>query len=206
MTEMMQTDLKTTTESQSVARATVKPINGSRRLFSIQNVVEPEYLEKINQVDWLSRPFEMDDHSISSSTFQRRILTEYLDLQKNIDKEIGKILTAINSESGNDYKLIGATWQICEPGFVCPMHTDGHKPNVMIIYWQAPGIEWGTTFYNTNSPADVWYEFPAVPGTGFFANYETGHGEPWPEMWHASLKAVPENSYRLLTQYEFYHR
>lgn len=204
MTEMMQTDSKTTTESPSVARATVEPIKGSRRLFSVQLAITPEYVKRLNQVDWLSRPYEMDDHSSESDTFQRRILTECLDVQAMIDVEIQKLVPKINEIAEKNYTSVGSTWQICEPNFVCPMHTDGHKPNVMIIYWQAPGVEWGTTFYNTNDPTDVWYEFPAVPGTGFFANYEPELGEPWPLMWHASLKAVPENHYRLLTQYEFH--
>jgi hypothetical protein len=204
MTEMMQTDLKTTTESQSVARATVTPIGYSRRLFSIQLAVDPEHVKELNQLDWLSRPYEMDYHSRESNTFQRRILTESLNIQEIVDQEINNLLPAINLASGQNFKTVGATWQICESGFVCPMHTDGHKPNVMIIYWQTPGIEWGTKFYHTNDSTDVWYEFPAVPGTGFFANYEPEPGEPWPEMWHASLRAVPENTYRLLTQYEFH--
>jgi hypothetical protein len=84
------------------------------------------------------------------------------------------------------------------------MHTDGEKPNVMIIYWQAPGPAFGTTFYNSPDPADIYHEFHGLPNTGFFANYEPDAGEPWPKMWHASLAQVPVDSYRLLTQYEFY--
>ena len=204
MTEKMQIDSKTTTESQSVVRTTVEPIQGSHRLFSVQLALDPEYVKRLNQVDWLSRPYEMDDHSRESDTFQRRILTECLDVQEIIDLEIQKLVPIVNEVAGKNYTAAGGTWQICEPGFVCPMHTDGYKPNVMIIYWQTPGIEWGTTFYNTSDPTDVWYEFPPVPGTGFFANYEPDPGESWPLMWHASLKAVPEKHYRLLTQYEFH--
>lgn len=202
MTEMMQTDLKTTMESQSVARATIEPIQGSRRLFSVQLALEPEYIKRLNQVDWLSRPYEMDDHSKQSDTFRRRILTECLDVQEMIDLEIQKLVPLINEMAGTNYTSAGSTWQICEPNFVCPMHTDGHKPNVMIIYWQTPGPEFGTTFYNSTDPADVFHEFPGIPNTGFFANYKPRIGRPWPEMWHASLIPVPANGYRLITQYE----
>ena len=180
----------------------VELVQGSKRLLAVTQAVDPEYLDKINSVDWLRRAYEMDEHSRVSSAFRRRILMP-CDLQDAVDREIQRLLPIICAVSGQSYEWIASSWQICEPNWVCPMHTDGHKPNVMIIYWQTPGPEFGTTFYNSSDPTDVWHEFAGIPNTGFFANYEPNPGESWPELWHASLQSVPAGSYRLLTRYEF---
>lgn len=181
----------------------VESVKGSSRLFSITQAVNADLLQEINTIDWFSVPYGMDDHSRNSETFRRRILPQWSDLYGRIEREINRSVPLINALSGQNYRYVGGTWQICEPDFYCPIHTDGHKPNVMIIYWQTPGTGFGTTFYNSRDTTDVFHEFPSVPNTGFFANYEPGLGESWPEMWHASSQPVPKNGYRLLTQFEF---
>lgn len=178
----------------------VKSVKGSNRLLAITQAVDPIYLDKINSVNWLAQPWQPDDHW--SDSFRRRILIEPSDLMHAVDQDIMALLPDINRACGTDYTGVGSTWHICEADFVCMMHTDGFKSNVMIIYWQTPGLEFGTTFYNSNDSSDVFYQFPGVPNTGFFANYKPRIGRPWPEMWHASLKAVPQGEYRLMTQYE----
>ena len=161
----------------------VESVQGSKRLLAITRAVDPHYLKDLNP------------------TFRRRIL-EPCDLMHAIDECVQLLVPAINRLCNQSYDHADGQWQICEPDYLCPMHTDGHKPNVMIIYWQTPGPEFGTTFYNSPDPTDVFHEFPGIANTGFFANYKPRIGRPWPEMWHAALNQVPANSYRLITQYE----
>jgi hypothetical protein len=181
----------------------VESVKNSKRLLAITQAVNPIYLEQLNRIDWLSRDWVADSHWQENSTFRRRILSDHCDLMQAIDTDIAKGIPEINRLCCTNYTTTGSVWHICEPRFECPMHTDGFKPNVMIIFWHAPGPGWGTTFYNSDDEADVLHEFTSIPNTGFFAYYEPESGEPWPCMWHASLKAVPADSYRLLTQYEF---
>lgn len=180
----------------------LQSVKNSQRLLAITQAVNPVYLERLNRIDWLSRDWRADDHWYADSTFRRRILNDRCDLMQAIDLDILKMIPDINRICGTQYFTAGPIWHLCESGFVCPMHTDGHKRNVMIIYWQTPGSEFGTTFYNTKETDDVFWEFPGEPNTGFFANYEPGDDGEWPQMWHASLQPVPANGYRLMTQYE----
>lgn len=179
----------------------IESVHGSKRLLAITRAVEPRFVKDINRIDWLSRAWEPEDEYYRNPTFRRRIL-EPCDLTRAIDESVQQLVPEINRLCNQTYRQADGQWQICEPDYLCPMHTDGHKPNVMIIYWQTPGPEFGTTFYNSTDPADVFHEFPGMPNTGFFANYKPRIGRPWPEMWHASLIPVPINSYRLITQYE----
>jgi hypothetical protein len=182
----------------------IERVKGSKRLLAVTEAVYPTYLWQLNCIDWLARSWQPDDHYTEDSTFRRRILTDHCDLMQTIDTAIFQLIPDINRLCDTSYRTTGSTWQICESGWVCPMHTDGRKPNVMIMYWQTPGPAFGTTFYNSSDPADIHHEFLGLPNTGFFANYEPDVGEPWPEMWHASLAQVPVGQYRLMTQYEFY--
>lgn len=187
-------------ECQSVVRS----VKGSRRLLAIPQAVDLVYLAELNTIDWLARAWRPDDHYYENGTFRRRVLLDDCDLTQAIDIDIQRLIPDINRLCGTRYRTAGSVWHICESDFVAPMHTDGEKPNVMIIYWQTPGPAFGTTFYNSSDPVDIHHEFAGLPNTGFFANYEPDVGEPWPKMWHASLASVPVGQYRLMTQYEFH--
>lgn len=177
---------------------------GSRKLFAIRDVISSKYLEKINSVDWLHYPWQKDPHWAADDRFCRRELAKDTVLLNEIDQQVALLLPEISKAANKDYVRVGSSWYLCEPTFVCPMHTDGRKANVMIMYWKIPGPEFGTTFYNSNDPNDVFYEFASVPNTGFFVDYEPDAGEPWSDMWHASLLPVPPDTYRLMTLYELY--
>jgi hypothetical protein len=168
-------------------------------LFSIIDAVDTKYFDQIVQIDWLQEPDYTTDYHYG---LRRRSLTKRNKVMDDIDRQISKLIPIINQVTGQKYVRISTgLWQICEPGYICEMHTDGNKPNVMIIYWQAPSDRHGTTFYNSQDTTDIFHEFRSVPNTGFFANYDNGG-----QMWHASLAEVPSQQHRLITQYEFFYR
>ena len=195
----MHGDSRPCMQSQSVVS-----VNGSRRLLAITQAVNPVLQQQLADIDWMSRDWRPDDHYYPGAIFRRRVLLDQCELMQAIDTAIFRLIPDINRLCGTMYTTAGSVWHICESGFVCPMHTDGEKHNVMIMYWQTPGPAFGTTFYNSSDPADIHHEFAGLPNTGFFANYEPDVGEPWPKMWHASLASVPVGQYRLMTQYEFH--
>lgn len=151
-------------------------------------------------------PYQHDEHWMTDDRFRRRDLIKAAEIYNEIDREVEKLLPEINRLANTAFSHMGSTWYLCEPGFWCPMHTDGHKNNVMIIYWHTPGAHHGTTYYNSDNPQDVMHEFLGTPNTGFFANYRPRMGRPWVDMWHASLSPVPRGQYRLLSLYELYLR
>lgn len=181
----------------------IVPVNQSNRLFSISHAISQETLDKINSIDWLAHPYKKDDHWVADSVFRRRVLDKS-DLQHTVDLTMQTVIGTINNLCKSDYKIALSSWYLCEPGFQCDMHTDGQKPNVLIMYWITPGQQYGTTFYNSRNWNDIHHEFYGIPNTGFFANYEPEPGSPWPEMWHAAMLPVPPNTYRLMTLYQLH--
>lgn len=193
----MPIDLKNTMASLSAV--SIESVKASNRLFSIIDAVDTKYLDKIKQIDWLQEPGYTTDYHYG---LRRRSLTKHNNVMSDVDCQISELIPIINQVTGQQYVRISTgLWQICEPGYICKMHTDGTKPNVMIIYWQAPSIRHGTTFYSSQDPTDIFHEFLSIPNTGFFANYNNGG-----QMWHASLAEVPLQQHRLITQYEFFYR
>ena len=169
----------------------VTPVPRSQKLFAISEAIGPELLQQV-------RAYWQRD-----GNFRRRVLEPHCDLITQIDSKMQSVIEPITALTGKMYYAATSTWHVCEPGFQCPMHTDGPKPNVLIMYWISPGQEFGTTFYNSDNYDDVFHEFHGTPNTGFFADYESDN-EPCSAMWHASNRSVPEGSYRLMTLYELH--
>lgn len=197
----MRMNFRQGTEFQSVADPNISAVDNSSRLYHISQAVPLRLLDEMQQVDWLSRPNARDDHLP-----QRYRLTQHLDIQWHVDNAVSDLLQPLNVVAGTSYSRAIATWHLCLPGSRCPIHTDGQKPNVLILYWHTPGAAYGTTFYHSNDINDVWWNCPGTPNTGFFANYSRLRrlGRPWQGMWHASPNPVPAGTYRLVTQYELH--
>lgn len=202
----MRTDSKSVTMSLSAADR-IKPVAACDRLFHITQAVSAELFQKIQSVDWLSRPWRKDAHWEDDSLFRRREFDFHCEIMQAADHEIRDFIAPLNKLTNKDFTKAGPAWYLCEPGFRCPMHVDGDVKNVMIIYWHAPGTEYGTTFYRSNDLTyqDVLYEFDGVPNTGFYVNYQDADGSIQPPLWHASPRPVSDGSYRLMTLY-YLHR
>ena len=137
----MHGDSRPCMQSQSVVS-----VNGSRRLLAITQAVNPVLQQQVADIDWMSRDWRPDDHYYPGAIFRRRVLLDQCELMQAIDTAIFQLIPDINRLCGTMYTTAVSVWHICESGFVCPMHTDGEKHNVMIMYWQTPGPAFGTTF------------------------------------------------------------
>jgi len=164
MIAKMRTSSRQGTESRSAVDFSISSVKDLNRLFAINNAVSDHLLDEMQQVDWLSRPNARDDNLP-----QRYRLTEHLDVQWRVDRAINDLLLRLNDVAGTSYARAISTWHLCLSGSRCPLHTDGQKPNVMILYWHTPGPEFGTTFYNSEDVNDVLWQFAGTPNTGFFA-------------------------------------
>lgn len=160
------------------------------RLFSIHDICPSECIQEINQIDWWSVPRDAD-------MVNRWQLQEHYEVQEYVNQTIRSSAEIINESIGDQYCIdrIYIDWLICGPGYVSIPHTDGSKPNTMILYWKSPNVDYGTTFYNTPDCDTVLHYFPAIPNTGFLAIYdENPH-----RNWHGTTVPVTDNDYRLIT-------
>jgi len=182
-------------EYQSSVDSRVESVKGSDRLLWVKQAVDPCLLSELNDIDWCGQP------CVPDMLHRGRLMCNFA-IQSVIDRHIQSLIPEINRLTGQQYRYAQGTWMLCTSGYTSVRHTDGHKPNLLLIYWQVPGSQYGTTFYNSEPYRDVYHEFLSLPNTGFFANYEPAAGEPWPKMWHASPVPVPPDSYRLISQYQ----
>jgi hypothetical protein len=87
-----------------------------------------------------------------------------------------------------------AFW-IDEPGFVCPLHTDGEMPGSLHLTWAGPG----TCFYWYKKENTLRYRVPEQVNAGYIMiNVPDNQGHR-KLQWHAMLDPVPDNTYRLTT-------
>ena len=191
---MTQIDLKMSMEYQSSVDSRVESVKDSDRLLWVKQAVNPQVLPALHSVDWCRQ-------ACLPETANRFLLIFESRIQIEINQELRQLIPEINELTGQRYREIDATWYLCKSDYVSVMHTDGKKTNLLLIYWQVPGPQYGTTFYNSADYGDVYHEFPGQCNTGFFANYEPAPGEPWPKMWHASPVPVPPGSHRLISQH-----
>jgi hypothetical protein len=174
------------------------------RLFAVKDVVDSDTITALHSINWLDQPYVRDPHYDEDHNFRRRILTQTCTIQLQVEHGITDIVKELAAKIGINYFDHGTTWYLCESGYQCPMHTDGQKPNVLILYWISSDENYGTTFYHSRDYNDIMHRFPSVPNTGVFANYEPESEQDWAGLWHAANNPVPEGSYRLITMSELY--
>ena len=168
----------------------IQQVTERPRLFSVSDICSLECVQEIDQINWWSVPRDADMPN-------RWRLRELYEVQKYVNQTIRSSANCINEAVGAEYctGLIYIDWLICGPNYIAIPHTDGAKPNTMILYWKSPNVDHGTTFYNTPDCDTVLHYFPAIPNTGFLAIYDKN---PY-HNWHGTKIPVPPNEYRLIT-------
>ena len=176
-------------------------VNGSARLWAISDIWPQELVDQVMAINWPDEPAVKS----SSDMMYRDIVQPQYQCIRSVDELMHNHILGINQITNSNF--IGCSrgrWNMCRPGYFSGFHHDGELPNVMLIYWHAPDPSYGTTFYNSTSDSDVFHEFKSVAGTGYFMlNHadDTGHR---PVQYHGMQKPVPENSWRLITLWNFY--
>jgi hypothetical protein len=178
----------------------VTPVDGYNNLFQVEDLVPESLLAKINSTDWLSLPYEITDKQ--EHFVRKSILDETLpwnqEWRDNIDLFRRTVLLKLLADMGIRLKQWHTTtWWIDEPGFNCGMHVDDPRVKVVIqMYWIGQEIN-GTTFYNSDNFDSVRKQFIAKPNTGYLAIHIKDDNNQLPELWHAMMEPIPENTFRL---------
>lgn len=178
-------------------------VDHTNHLFAITDVVPAELLLEIQNTDWASWPGTPDPTWHSGYGMYRTELLNEHPLMRAVDDCVYRELRQINNTVGKKYVRYTPGWWLCWPDYTCVMHTDGTKPNNMLLYWIVPGPDYGTTYYHSNSYDDVRHSFSSVPNTGYMVINEPAQQAT---HWHAAHHPVPANTVRLISQFEFLQR
>ena len=179
----------------------VTPVDSYNNLFHIVDVFPQHIVDAVLATDWLNLPWQRQEGQ--ESWARRKIDNLALPWITQWDNYFSKIIPQIEHELGKKlhaYQSIegtGTAWWVDEPGFTCPIHTDGEMPGAMQLTWIGADSRLGTTFYHYKNPTTIRYKFPMQPNAGYIMiNSLTSEGARHLQ-WHGMLHPVPLNSFRL---------
>ena len=177
------------------------PIDDRKRIWQIENLLPPDQVAEIVSLDWLNMPWEKG--ALQESWLRRNVKWDCPPVQK-VSQYISDRLADINNSVGTDFKSCHGHFWVDEPGFTVQMHTDGHLPNAMQLYWIIPSEDYGTGFYYHKNKKHLMYQFTSRPNTGYLMLNHNEPDESQPLLWHAMLNPVPAGSYRISSYWYFY--
>ena len=175
---------------------TIYPVDNYHDLFVVENFFPPTIVDKVLSTDWVSLPWIRQE---SQETWKRKkILEENLHWQNEWDNwfrdNLGEIELCLNKKL-TGYQ--GTAWWLDEPGFTCPIHTDGEMPGAMQLTWVGSSSDLGTVFYHYKDPTKIRYKFQCKPNTGYIMLNSLNKNHYRYLQWHGMLTPVPSNSFRL---------
>jgi hypothetical protein len=172
-------------------------IDSRNRIFQVTDLLSHALADNILSLDWTkliwNRPAQQESWS-------RRNIdpSQCPDLEK-VSEFIWQHLEVIEHACNVTFvgRYPGTTWWYDEPGFDVNIHTDGHLPATMQIFWIAPGTQFATQFYKSKNPVDVITKFEFIPNTGYIMLNMPNNDGSQPLQWHGMLNKVPENTFRV---------
>ncbi|CAB4129084.1 hypothetical protein UFOVP112_182 [uncultured Caudovirales phage] len=181
----------------------ITAVDESRRIFLIEDIFSTSTVNKILSLDWPNLPWKRGN---AQEKWQRRQIDCTVDssLQQavneiwNLTEEIGKLCDVTF-----DNPHPATWWWHDEPGFDVSIHTDGHLPSTMQIFWIAPSEYYATTFYKFKDENTPITEFKFIPNTGYIMLNMPNKDGSQPLQWHGMLNTVPKNSFRVTSYTTF---
>jgi len=176
------------------------PVDSDGRLWQVNNLLSEEQVQHITQINWQSA--RTDRAQGQHFWLRKQVVWDdpvvQLPARWHDDK-----LAQINSAAGTDFVHAGGVFWIDYPGFDCAMHTDGHLPNSLQMYWIVPGPDYGTGFYRYRSRDSLLYQFSSVVNTGYLMLNHLNPDGSQPLLWHAMFNPVPEGFIRVSSYWQF---
>ena len=167
----------------------VSALDTHGRLYEIKDLLAPDQLQEILRQNWLNLPTQ-------PGNLQHRRSVDVSEIP-HIERWITDLLPEINRRLDTAFDQIYGQWWLDLPGFHCPLHTDGHLPNALQMYWIAPGEQYGTGFYDYKDQRYPKHQFFSRPNTGYIMRNHANADGSQPLQWHAMLNTVPPNTWRL---------
>jgi hypothetical protein len=171
------------------------------RLWQVQDLLPAAQVDDICSTDWHSLPWT---RTTGQELWPRRQVDWSCSRAGQLSAYINHALPEINQATGSQFKQASGVFWIDQPGFTCALHTDGHLPAAMQIYWTVPGVEWGTGFYHFKDPAALLYQFASVPNSGYVMLNHANPDGSQPLQWHGMLNPVPADTIRVTSYWQFH--
>ena len=170
------------------------------RLWQVNDLLPTEQADEIVSTDWSTMATSL---SSGQESWPRRQVNWDDATARRYSGYINHWLPEINAALGTEFKsMVGHFW-IDIPGFDVAMHTDGHVPNSMQLYWTVPGEAYGTGFYRYKHPESLLYQFLSRPNSGYIMLNHLAEDGSQPLLWHAMLNPVPEGTIRVSSYWRF---
>jgi len=176
------------------------PVDDRKRLWVVEDLLPSEQLQELLTCDWQNLSWSP---SGGQESWPRRQVTWNDPTAQRLGGYISAQLPGINLALGTEFTRCGGHFWIDQPGFTVPLHTDGHVPNAMQMYWTVPGPEWGTGFYRYKRTDAQLYQTISRPNTGYIMLNHLAPDGHQPLLWHAMLNPVPEGSIRVTSYWRF---
>ena len=178
----------------------IQPVDADRCLWSVQDLLPADQLADIMATPW-------QDLAWSPSGGQESWPRRQVDWDDATAQRLGGYINAqlpeINRALGTDFTRCGGHFWIDQPGFTVALHTDGHVPNSMQLYWTVPGAEWGTGFYRYKRTDALIHQCVSRPNSGYIMLNHLAPDGHQPLLWHAMLNPVPEGHIRVSSYWRF---
>jgi hypothetical protein len=173
----------------------ISSIDSDNNLFQVTELVPPVLVEQIVNTPWLDLKWIRQEGQ--ESWPRRRILDTEIPWIAEWNQYLQSQWSAISTAVGTPLQDSPATiFWLDEPGFVCPIHTDGEMEGSLHVSWIGkPNL--GTCFYHYKNPKTVRHEFKLESNNGYIMlnnSDEIGYRKL---QWHGMLNPVPVNTYRL---------
>ena len=168
------------------------------RLWQVRNLLPQPEADEILAIDWLSLT-----HDTAANLDLRRQIAWYDPVAQHVGQYINQQLPNINSALGTEFTLSGGHFWIDLPGFTCDLHTDGHLPTAMQVYWTVPSAAYGTGFYHFKNNNSLRHQFASRPNSGYIMLNHANPDGSQPLQWHAMLNPVPLGHIRVTSYWCF---
>jgi hypothetical protein len=178
----------------------ITAIDSTRRIFQIENILPLDLVEKINQVEWDLVAWTRQPYQES---WPRRLLDPTHKVIAEVNEYISNNIVTIGDACGVDLKYASTGWWFDEPGFTVSIHTDGHLPASMQLFWVMPTEDHATIFYNSKNSTDVRFAPKSIPNTGYIMLNMPNEDGSQPLHWHGMLNPVPAGTIRLCSYTTF---
>jgi len=175
----------------------ITPLDSNYRIFQITDILPDTLVNNILELNWLDFPWvraagqekrERRRIENSSSPVLESVATFITDNLIKIEDALGVKFT-------NTYPY--TSWWYDEPGYDIGIHTDGHLPAAMQLFWIAPGKQFATQFYRSKIRDDIITQIEFVTNTGYIMLNMPNENGSQPLHWHGMLNTVPANTFRL---------
>lgn len=181
----------------------ITPINNSTRLFQLTNIFPNFLSDSVLGLDWPNMQWARGEQQEKWN--RRHIQPDQYPILQQVSEYIWQHLDVI--EQACNVTFIGrypsTVWWYDEPGFDVNLHTDGHLPATMQIFWIAPGKQFATQFYNSKNTNDSNTNLEFIPNTGYLMLNMLNADGSQPLQWHGMLNKVPADTFRVCSYTTF---